>query len=290
MEIALHLGVHLTDDGRLLRCLVKNRDALFADRIEVPGPGRYRETLIRMAGAAAEGTLAPDAGKHFLDDVLDSDETRRLVLSEPNVLSWKSAAVRATGLYPAAASRLAGLRAAFADHEVTLYLALRNPASLLPALLPHLKPHAVAALGAVRPQALRWLPFVANLRQAWPEAAITLWCDEDTPFVWHRLLSHIAGHSPDLQLAHTYDWFDQIMVEGGAQKLERYLTTTPPVDEAHRQRVITAFLDKFYDPEKTDIEVTVPGWTADTVDLITELYEEDIDALSSLSDVTLLQL
>jgi hypothetical protein len=289
MEIALHLGVHLTDDGRLLRCLVKNRDTLFKDRIEVPGPGRYRETLIRMAGAAAEGTLAPDAGKHFLDDVLDSDETRRLVLSEPNVLSWKSAAVRATGLYPAAASRLAGLREAFDGHDVTLYLALRNPASLLPALLPHLKPHAVTALGTVRPQALRWLPFVAALRQAWPEAGITLWCDEDTPFLWHRILSDVSGHSPDTALAHTYDWFDQIMVDGGAQKLERYLTSTPPVDEAHRHRVIAAFLDKFYDAEKVDVDVAVPGWDEQIIDTVSGLYDEDVETLSTLSDVTLLQ-
>ncbi|MFN4057856.1 MAG: hypothetical protein ACK4HW_06710 [Roseinatronobacter sp.] len=289
MEIALHLGVHLTDDGRLLRCLVKNRDTLFAEGIEVPGPGRYRETLIRMAGAAAEGTLAPDAGTHFLDDVLDSDETRRLVLSEPNVLSWKSAAVRSTGLYPAAASRLAGLREAFGDHDVTLFLALRNPASLLPALMPHLKPHAVTALASVRPQTLRWLPFVAALRQAWPEAGITLWCDEDTPFLWHRLLADVSGHGAETQLAHTYDWFEQIMVDGGAQKLERYMATTPPVDEAHRQRVIAAFLDKFYDSEKLDIDVNVPGWTENTVDTVSALYEDDVDALATLSDVTLLQ-
>jgi hypothetical protein len=288
MEIALHLGVHLTDDGRLVRCLVKNRDILFAQGIEVPAPGRYRETLIRMAGAAAEGALAPDAGTHFLDDLLDSDETRRLVLSEPNVLSWKSAAVRSTGLYPASASRLSGLREAFEGHEVTLYFALRNPASLLPALLPHLKPHAVTALASVQPAALRWLPFVAGLRQAWPEARMVLWCDEDTPFVWHRVLSDVAGHDAETALAHTYDWFDQIMVEGGAEKLERYMTTTPPVDEAHRQRVIAAFLDKFYDSEKVDIDVSVPGWNENTVNILSEAYEHDIDALSSLSDITVL--
>lgn len=289
MDIALHLGVHLTDDGRLLRCLVKNRETLFAQGIEVPGPGRYRETLIRMAGSASDGTLAPDAGALLLDEVLDSDETRRLVLSEPNVLSWKSGAVRATGFYPGASARLGGLRQAFDGHQVTLYLALRNPATFLPALMPHLKPHAMEALTSVRPQALRWGPFVAALRQSWPEAQITLWCDEDTPFVWHHVLDAVSGRARETPLAHTFDWFEQVMVDGGAQKLERYLSATPGVDESFRQRVIAAFLDKYYDAEKVDVDVNVPGWDETTVDILSELYEEDIDQLSSLTDVTLIQ-
>jgi hypothetical protein len=289
MEIALHIGAHLTDDGRLLRCLVKNRDALFGQKIEVPGPGRYREALIRMAAAGVDGDLSPDAGQMLLDECLDSDETRRVVFSEANMLSWKSGAVRGSALYPQAGARMAGLRTAFADHQVNLFLAIRNPASLLPALMPHVKPQVQQTLRTARPEGLRWGPMVVALRQFWPEAHLTVWCDEDTPFIWHRILQAVSGHAEDVALDHTFDWFDQVMVDGGAQKLETYLRAAPPVDDAHRQRVIAAFLDKYYDSEKVDVDVSIAEWDEDIIDTITELYEEDVDHLATSTDVTLIQ-
>ena len=45
MEIVYHLGAHCTDEERLLRCLLKNRGALSAQGIVVPGPARYRNLL-----------------------------------------------------------------------------------------------------------------------------------------------------------------------------------------------------------------------------------------------------
>lgn len=289
MDIALHLGAHLTDEGRLLRCLVKNRETLFGRGIEVPGPGRYREALIRMAAAGADGTLSPDAGQMLLDECLDSDETRRVVLSEANVLSWKSGAVRGGALYPQAGARMAGLASTFADHKVHLFLSIRNPASLLPALLPHVKPQAAQALRATRPEGLRWGPMIGALRQFWPDAHLTVWCDEDTPFIWHRILQAVSGHDDETELAHTYDWFEQVMVDRGAEKLEAYMKATPPVDDAHRQRVIAAFLDKYYDADKVDVDVSIPEWDEDIIDTISQLYEEDVDHLASSTDVTLIQ-
>jgi hypothetical protein len=289
MEIALHVGAHLTDDGRVLRCLVKNRELLFAQGIEVPAPGRYRDTLLRMASSGAEGALSPEAGQMLLDDVLDSDETRRLVLSEANMMAWKSGAVRAGALYPMAGARMAGLRDALADHQVGIFLAIRNPASLLPALLPHLKPQAAQVLRTAPPENLRWAPLVAAIRRAWPEAALTVWCDEDTPFIWHRILQAVSGQADTPMLEHTFDWFDQVMVDGGAQKLEQYLRAAPPVDDTHRQRVIAAFLDKYYDPAKVEEDVAIPEWDAGVIDRLTALYEEDVDQLAGATDVTMIQ-
>ncbi len=289
MDIALHLGAHLTDEGRVLRCLVKNRETLFAQGIEVPGPGRYREALIRMAATGESGNLTAEAGQMVLDEALDSDETRRVILSESNTLSWKSGSVRNSTLYPQAGARMTALRGAFSGHNVHLYLAIRNPASLLPALLPHLKPQAVQALRASQPEALRWGPVIGALRKFWPEADLTVWCDEDTPFIWHRILQAVSGHNAETELAHTYDWFGQVMVDGGAEKLETYLKVAPPLDDAHRQRVIAAFLDKYYDSDKVDVDVSIPEWDEDIIDTISSLYEEDVDHLVNSTDVTVIQ-
>jgi hypothetical protein len=242
-----------------------------------------------MAAAGAEGELSADAGQMLLEDCLDSDETRRIVLSEANVLAWKSGAVRGGALYPQAGARMAGLRGAFADHQVNLFLAIRNPASLLPALLPHVKPQAAQALRASRPEGLRWGAMIVALRQFWPEAHLTVWCDEDTPFIWHRILHAVSGNDDESPLSHTYDWFDQVMVDGGAKKLEAYLNACPPIDDAHRQRVIAAFLDKYYDADKVDVDVAIPEWDEDVIDTISALYEEDVDHLATSTDVTFIQ-
>lgn len=76
---------------------------------------------------------------------------------------------------------------------------------------------------------------------------------------------------------------------GGAEKLEHYLNTAPPVDDDHRQRVIGAFLDKFCDEAKIEVDVSVAGWDEDKVDLLSELYEEDVTTLASTNGVTLIQ-
>ena len=56
MRIVYHLGAHCTDDERLLRCLLKNRDLLAKQGIVVPGPTRYR-TLLRETAVALKGQI-----------------------------------------------------------------------------------------------------------------------------------------------------------------------------------------------------------------------------------------
>ena len=66
MRIVYHLGAHFTDDERLLRCLLKNRDVLAQHDIVVPGPNRYRrllrETATKLKGKAA--TVDEPAATH----------------------------------------------------------------------------------------------------------------------------------------------------------------------------------------------------------------------------------
>ncbi|MDD7969918.1 hypothetical protein [Roseinatronobacter alkalisoli] len=290
MDIALHLGAHLTDEGRLLRCLSKNHGLLADQGIEVPEHARYRDLLLGLAQADRDAPLGPDAGQVLLDSLLDGENPKRLILSEPDILAWPGGAARKAHFYPAATHRLQSLREAFADENVMLFLAIRNPASFLPALLNRVKRgQAEKILKSIQPEKLRWSAFIQSLRTTWPEAQLTVWCDEDTPFIWHKLLQEVGGCDPQTQLAHSFDWFNEVMIAGGAEKLEAYLTATPPVDDTHRQRVIGAFLDKFYDESKVDVDVSITGWDAERVDLLSALYDEDVVTLSALDGVSMIQ-
>ena len=81
MRIVYHLGAHFTDDERLLRCLLKNRDVLAQHDIVVPGPNRYRrllrETATKLKGKAAK----VDEQALILEQIMEDDRAVRLILS-----------------------------------------------------------------------------------------------------------------------------------------------------------------------------------------------------------------
>ena len=58
MQVVFHTGAHYTDDGRLLKCLLNNKDDFRKRNVAVPGPGKYR-TLLKDAFAALDGTVPP---------------------------------------------------------------------------------------------------------------------------------------------------------------------------------------------------------------------------------------
>ena len=133
MQIVYHLGAHCTDDERLARCLLKNRAALAAEGIVVPGPARYRNLLRDTAMQLRGGTPAAEAQAALLDQIIDGDGAERLILGGETFLGSEPAAVGA-GLYPAGPERMAAFAGVFPDAGVELFLAIRNPATFLPAL------------------------------------------------------------------------------------------------------------------------------------------------------------
>ena len=60
MQVVFHIGAHCTDEDRLLKSLLKNRDTLQQHGVIVPGPSRYRR-LIRQTLKSLDGAK-PAAG------------------------------------------------------------------------------------------------------------------------------------------------------------------------------------------------------------------------------------
>lgn len=290
MDIVLHLGAHLTDEAQLRDCLRANQSTLSQDGVLVPRP---RDCLAPVLNAASE--LAADRPViNFMEKMrtaVNADaSTQRLVLSAPGLLARLPETTDGRALYPQAVERILALRTMFTDQPVQIYFCIRNPATFIPALLASTKSrHAQSVRENLSGEALRWSQLVTSFRTHWPEAELTIWCDEDTPFLWHRLLSEVAGGTPEGGFAKSYDWFRAVMVDGGAEKLEAYLKAAPAVDEEHRQKVIAAFLDKFCDETKLDVDISATGWNEETVDVLSELYEDDVDLIGNIEGVRLLQ-
>ena len=106
MQIVFHIGLHCTDEGRLIKTLLKNRDLLLNEGISVPGPGSYRpllrETLQKLRGQPA----GPEAQEILLDAILEDDDADRLILSNEQFLGVYARVHGGNVLYPQAGERL----------------------------------------------------------------------------------------------------------------------------------------------------------------------------------------
>ncbi len=288
MRIVYHLGVQCTDEDRLLRCLLKNRAALASEGIVVPGPTRYR-TLLRDTAMQLRGqTATQDTQALLLDQIMDEDRAERLILSWTHFLGYPKSALRET-LYPAGPSRMAAFAAIFPEIEHEFHLAIRNPATFVPALFAKQKGIVPAEfLAGTDLSRLRWSDLVAGLRSACPDVPVTVWCDEDTPLLWPDALQAVSGHSDALVLAETDDLLAEIMTPEGMARMSAYLDDHPPADAVQRRRIVQAFLAKFARPEVIDMAVDFEGMDAALVAAMTAEYDRDVGRLMRMDGVRVL--
>ena len=289
MQVIFHTGVHDTDNDRLLKCLLRNSQKLTENGVAVPGPGRYRDLLADSFNAMVENAPARDARDILVDAIIDDPSAERLVLSNAFFFGSKRNAIRNGQLYPDAADRLGHLCQLFSGDQVVLFMGLRNPASLLPAVIEQTGPDATDdVLGTQSPQDLRWSDCIARIRHAVPDMQLTLWCNEDTPLIWSELVREIAGLAANEPILGGYDLLSEIMSKEGMERFESYLESHPEMTEMQTRRVITAFLDKFALDEMVEEEVDLEGWTEALIDQLTEQYEEDLFEIGRMPGVTLL--
>lgn len=289
MELVLHAGAHFTEEERLMKCLLRNKDMFQQRGIAVPGPGKYRN-LLRETMAAMENTpLAEDAREVLLDAILDDETASRLVLSNAGFFASQRGIVRRGQLYPHAAERMAYMVQIFREDEIELFMALRNPASFLPAAFGHSpRERMVDFLGGVDPRGLRWSDTILRIREAAPEVAIVLWCNEDSPFIWTEIIQEIAGLESGDPVVSGYDLLGDILQSDGMKRFETYMAGKPKLSVSQRRRVIEVFLEKFARDEVIEEELDVSDWSQDLVAEMTETYDEDVAAIAHIPGVQLI--
>lgn len=288
MRIVYHLGAHFTDEERLLKCLLKNRDVLAQHNIVVPGPKRYR-ALLRETAIALKGQAATrDSQALILEQIMEEDHADRLILSWDSFLSLPPWVLKDT-LYPAAGERVRAFSQIFPEIEAEFHLAIRNPATFLPALYERQQPKAYPDfLAGSDPYDLRWSDVVERILDSNPDAPLTIWCDEDTPLIWPEVLQAVAGLPDDVRLDGEEDLLISLMSGEGMTRLRAYLESHPPASVLQRRKIVSAFLDKFALPERIDMQIEMPGWTEDMVADLTEAYEEDVARIAQMGEVTFL--
>ena len=280
MQIVFHLGAHCTDDGLLLRSILRNRARLAKEGILVPGPMRYRELIgehsTRLRGAPAEA----ETEALILDAICTDTTADRIVLSSENFLCRKSMVIGHEGLYPKA-DKSAWLAACLPNHEVGFAMGIRNPASLLPELAKDTDLPDEVILDS-----LLWSDVIADISAANPGTDILVWCHEDTPFIWSELMRELTGHDHFIELDGEFDMLETIMSEDGMDRLQDFLDSREVTDQIKRRRAVSAFLEAHAITEAVEHEIDLPGWTEDTIEVLTDIYEEDVARIAALPHVT----
>lgn len=295
MQVAYHIGAHATDEDRLLRCLLVNQDRLHAEGVIVPGPGRYRK-LIRETQNALDGKLPSAASQvALLDSIVDEDNIQRLVLSAENFICVPQRVLQYDRLYALAERRLPVLENLLPAEQVEFHIALRNPATFIPALVQRSgdsDPSSV--LHGINVRELYWSEFIRRIRNICPNVHLIVWANEDTPLIWSDLLLSLAGLATDAPaLKGADDMLSEIMAPEGMERYRQYITARPGLNPAQRNQVIQAFLDKFALPEKVEEELDLTGygsdWSAAAVEEMTLAYEEDLTRIAAMTDIDFLE-
>lgn len=289
MKISIHLGAHCTDEDQLLRSLLKNSEYLLDQDVCVPGPSRYRglisDALVKLAGQVADH----ETEEMILDALISSDGAKRLVIGHQNFLGAPHRALEHNTLYHLAQRNTVWQRNLFPSHEIEFFIALRNPATLVPALLSSVNANQKDALLAeLDPYALHWSSVIEDIREANPDCPITVWCNEDSPMIWQEVLAAVTALDPARQFDGRFDILNAIIQKVGMQRLHDYLEARPDLNGVQQQRVIAAFLDKYAIPERVEQEIDLPGWTAELVDELTDAYDEDVEHIEHVPGVRVL--
>lgn len=284
MQIVFHLGAHATDDGLLIRSILRNRARLAKEGIAVPGPLRYRELLgdtsTRLRGAAAD----PATEALILAAICEDETAERVVLSSENFLCRSQMVLGPEGLYPKA-EKSAWLANCLPNHDVGFAMAIRNPASFLPEIVKAL-PLGTDLPDGLTAETLLWSDVIADIAAANPGTDICVWCHEDTPFIWSEIMRELTGHDPYTELDGEFDMLATIMSEDGLERLEEFLDSRGVSDQIKRRRAVSAFLDAHALVEEIEAEIDLPGWTEETVEALTDIYEEDVARIAAMPNVT----
>lgn len=284
MQILFHLGAHCTDDGLLIRSILRNRARLAEEGIGVPGPGRYRELLGDASTTLRGEPASEDTEAMVIEAIRDDDTAERIVLSNENFLCRPSVVLANDGLYPKAA-KSSWLRNCLPSHDVEFALAVRNPATFVPEIVKHSE-DPTTALESVSLSDLLWSDVIADILAANPNAPVIAWCHEDTPFIWSEIISELTGHDPFVELDGEFDMLETIIEPDGMKRLRDFLDARKVTNQIKRRRAVSAFLAAHAIEEAVEAEIDLPGWTSETVDALTQLYEEDVARISRMDNVT----
>lgn len=286
MKAAFYLGTHGTEPERTVRALMDNRAWMLDNGIEPIPPSRHRGLLEEALAALSGGPATHEMEDVLLDSILDGDEPRRIIISQPALIGVPARCLAEPGFFAAAGPKMVAAANLFPSAEAEFFMALRNPATLIPFLLDRMDPKRADQLMSGRnPEEMRWAPAIRQILQSIGRRRLVLWCHEDTPLIWPEVLRRLAGIPADVPLRAGLSALADVLTEEGMVELRAALKNAPKLTIDSRRDIFSDMLHRHARPEAIDATITTPGWTQDRVDRMTAAYDDDVAQIAALPGV-----
>jgi hypothetical protein len=286
MEIAFHLGAHATDEGLLLRTLIANRDSLRLRGVAVPDPAVYRDLLRDAIAALGDRPAAEGSGNVLLDRIVEDEGVDRVVLSFQHFMGFAADSIGQPGFYPQARHRIGALMRLFAGHEIELLLAIRDPATFLPAVA--LRQQVMPPAEYLAPRRLGnlvWSDLVRRLAGLAPAGGVIVWRSEDAPVIWGRITRAAAGLAEDAALEGDLDALRALIGPKAARALAQGLEDAGTLAPPERDRLVAEACAALKPPDAP--QTPLPGWSEDVAATLGAEYARDIDRIAAMPGVRL---
>lgn len=286
IKIVYHLGAPHTDNDQITWSLRKDAQLLADKGVMLRMPKEYRPQLKEMI-VKLQGEVPSVAEQEaLLTSIVKNKSIDRLLMSDTRFLGVPSWMMYGGEFYKNAAKNTARIRDLFPDNPCEFFLGISNPANLLPAVFNAQSQKSYEKfLDGTDLANIRWSDVISQIQQENPDCPLTVWCNEDTPIIWPTILREMSGLDPQTRLQGELDVIQSIMSPDGFDLLVKYLDERPDLTEVQRRRIRGIFLEKFYLDDAVEEEIDLPGWTDETVDALTSIYDDDVERIERLPGV-----
>lgn len=286
MQVAFHVGVHGSDENGIRACFEANRSVLAEHKVELSSNAISEPIMNEALRALKGGVASAEMEEVVLDALVETESTERLILSRPSMIGVPRRAFDATGLFAAAGPKMRGLADVLPGCQTEFFLALRNPATMLPELAAR-SGRAVSADAAT--DELRWGPTVRKIVEALAGRRLVIWCHEDAAFVLPEAIRLIAGLPLETRLEDDNPVLERLLTKPGRRALAKRLRKeVAPDDIGARRAAVADMLASHHDPAAVTAQIEMPGWDQQTVDRITAAYYSDVAEIAALPGVEFL--
>lgn len=289
IEIVYHLGAPYTDNEQVTWSLRKDAVLLSEKNVYLRRPKLYRPLIAEMIQELQGEKPSVIDQENLLNAIVGKEKVKRLIMTNPSFLGVPAWMFYGGRFYDNAGRNTAVIRNLFPDNPCEFFLGIANPAVFIPNVFRGQKEKKYPQFMENTDLAtVRWSDVIARIQDANPDCPITIWCNEDSPVIWPTILHRIAGLNTKIRLQGENDIINMIISEEGQALLAKYLADRPNLTEAQRRRLRIVFLERFYLSDAVEEVIDLPGWTDETVEALTKIYDDDVNRIKQMDGVTFL--
>jgi len=106
-----------------------------------------------------------------------------------------------------------------------------------------------AVTGGSAPETLRWSELFLRLQAHFMDMEITVWCYEDSPFVWQDVIRAVGQVPPNIAIKDTYRLYLHLLSDVGQARFVAYMNKNTNLSAEKSERLCSLLLKNLAAPK-----------------------------------------